>query len=174
MKIRFITFLIMSALFLSSCDSYLEEDPKGLISDTYAKTEEGIESLILSLYQRNRTLPDRLMLFADTGTDVTTYGMKGVGWAYESSTYNDAILISNTVNSEYWTYLYQLLNIANTGVLYVNEASISSEKKRDFLTSEVHALRAFYLYLIVETWGRHLIMPKHPHNRQSPTDINLE
>ncbi len=153
MKIRFIIYLIMSTFFLSSCDSYLEEDPKGLISDTYAKTEEGIESLILSLYQRNRTLPDRLMLFADTGTDVTTYGMKGVGWAYESSSYNDALLISNTVNSEFWTYLYQLLNIANTGVLYVNEASISSDKKRDFLTSEVHALRAFYLYLIIETWG---------------------
>jgi len=153
MKNRFIAYFLISIFFLSACDSYLEEDPKGLISDTYAKTEAGIESLILSLYQRSRTLPDRMMLFADTGTDVTTYGLKGLGWAYESSMYDDAILISNTVNSEYWKFLYQLLNISNTGVQYVQEASISSEKKKNFLDSEVHALRAFFLYLIVETWG---------------------
>lgn len=153
MKNKYIAYFIMIVLIFSSCDSYLEEDPKGLISDTYAKTEAGIESLVLSLYQRSRTLPDRMMLFADTGTDVTTYGIKGVGWAYESSFYDDAVLISNTVNSEYWKYLYELLNISNTAVAYVQEASISSEKKKNYLQSEAHALRAFFLYLIVETWG---------------------
>ena len=76
MKNNIIVYLITSILLLSSCDGYLEENPKGLISDAYAKTEEGVESLILSLYQQNRYLPQRLMLFADTGTDVTTYGMK--------------------------------------------------------------------------------------------------
>lgn len=153
MKNNIIAYLITSILLLSSCNSYLEEDPKGLISDAYAKTEEGVESLILSLYQQNRYLPQRLMLFADTGTDVTTYGMKGTGWAYESSNYDDAKLISNSVNSEYWKYLYQILNIANTGIQYLGETPISSEKKKELLTSEVYALRAFYLHLIVETYG---------------------
>ena len=153
MKNNIIVYLITSILLLSSCDGYLEENPKGLISDAYAKTEEGVESLILSLYQQNRYLPQRLMLFADTGTDVTTYGMKGTGWAYESSYYDDAKLISNSVNSEYWKYLYQILNIANTGIQYLEETPISSEKKKEQLTSEVYALRAFYLYLIVETYG---------------------
>ena len=153
MKNNIIVYLITSILLLSSCDGYLEENPKGLISDAYAKTEEGVESLILSFYQQNRYLPQRLMLFADTGTDVTTYGMKGTGWAYESSYYDDAKLISNSVNSEYWKYLYQILNIANTGIQYLEETPISSEKKKEQLTSEVYALRAFYLYLIVETYG---------------------
>ena len=153
MKNNIIVYLITSILLLSSCDGYLEENPKGLISDAYAKTEEGVESLILSFYQQNRYLPQRLMLFADTGTDVTTYGMKGTGWAYESSYYDDAKLISNSVNSEYWKYLYQILNIANTGIQYLEETPISSEKKKEQLTSEVYALRAFYLFLIVETYG---------------------
>ena len=45
-----ITIFLLLALSVSSfsCD-FLEEEPKGLISDTYAKTEEGIESLILSI-----------------------------------------------------------------------------------------------------------------------------
>ena len=153
MKNNIIVYLITSILLLSSCDGYLEENPKGLISDAYAKTEEGVESLILSFYQQNRYLPQRLMLFADTGTDVTTYGMKGTGWAYESSYYDDAKLISNSVNSEYWKYLYQILNIANTRIQYLEETPISSEKKKEQLTSEVYALRAFYLFLIVETYG---------------------
>ena len=126
MKNNIIVYLITSILLLSSCDGYLEENPKGLISDAYAKTEEGVESLILSFYQQNRYLPQRLMLFADTGTDVTTYGMKGTGWAYESSYYDDAKLISNSVNSEYWKYLYQILNIANTGIQYLEETPIST------------------------------------------------
>ena len=54
MKNNIIVYLITSILLLSSCDGYLEENPKGLISDAYAKTEEGVESLILSFYQQNR------------------------------------------------------------------------------------------------------------------------
>ena len=65
-----ITIFLLLALSVSSfsCD-FLEEEPKGLISDTYAKTEEGIESLILSIYQRNRYLTERLYKVGDCGTD---------------------------------------------------------------------------------------------------------
>lgn len=146
--------LIASFIGFPSCDSYLEENPKGLISDTYAKTEEGVESLILSLYQRNRYLVERLVKFADCGTDLTTYATNGIGWPYEEAMqYNDPLLISNRWNSQYWKYLYKALNVANTGVQYVQEATIASQNKRAKLTAEVHALRAFYLFMIVETWG---------------------
>lgn len=146
--------LIISFTGLTSCDSFLEENPKGLINDTYAKTEEGAESLVLSLYQRNRYLIERMVKFADCGTDLTTYATNGVGWPYEEAMlYNDPLLISNRWNSQYWKFLYSALNVANTGVKYVQEASISNETKRAYLTSEVHAIRAFYLFMIVETWG---------------------
>ncbi len=154
MKKIIIALWIISFIGLTACDSFLEEDPKGLISDNYAKTEEGIESLVQSLYQRNRYLVERLVKFADCGTDLATYATNGVGWPYEEAMlYNDPLLVSNRWNSQYWKYLYRALNVANTGVSYIQEASISSEKKRNSLISEVHALRAFYLYLIVETWG---------------------
>ncbi|MDR1098251.1 MAG: RagB/SusD family nutrient uptake outer membrane protein [Tannerella sp.] len=151
-----IIVILLIAFFAGfiSCDDFLKEDPKGLISDSYAKTEDGVESLILSLYQRNRYLVERLVKFADCGTDLTTYATNGVGWPYEEAMiYNDPLLISNRWNSQYWKYLYNALNIANTGVLYVREASVSDEKKREKLISEVHAMRAFYLFMIVETWG---------------------
>jgi hypothetical protein len=154
MKNIILILLIVFFVGFTSCDDFLKEDPKGLISDSYAKTEAGVESLVLSLYQRNRYLVERLVKFADCGTDLTTYATNGVGWPYEEAMiYNDPLLISNRWNSQYWKYLYNALNIANTGVLYVQEAQISSEKKKEMLISEVHALRAFYLFMIVETWG---------------------
>ena len=53
----FLLFALSASSF--SCD-FLEEEPKGLISDTYAKTEEGVESLILIIYHRNSYLKERL------------------------------------------------------------------------------------------------------------------
>ena len=151
-----IIILILISIFMGfvSCDGFLEEDPKGLINDTYAKTEEGAESLVLSLYQRNRYLVERLIKFAECGNDLSTYATNGTGWPYEEAMiYNDPLLISNRWNSQYWKYLYSALNVANTGVKYVEEADISSSQKKEQLTSEVHAMRAFYLFMIVETWG---------------------
>lgn len=154
MKKNIIAILIAITVGFTSCDAFLEESPKGLISDSYAKTEEGAEALVLSLYQRNRYLVERLVKFADCGTDLTTYATNGVGWPYEEAMlYNDPLLISNRFNSQYWKYLYRALNVANTSVQYVQEASISSEEKRMQLASEAHAMRAFYLFMIVETWG---------------------
>lgn len=154
MKNIIITLLIVLLTGFVSCDSFLEEHPKGLIGDGYAKTESGAEALVESLYQRNRYLVERLVKFADCGTDLTTYATNGVGYPYEEAMlYNDPLLISNRYNSQYWKYLYNALNIANTGVQYVSETSFTNEKKKAQLTSEVHALRAFYLFMIVETWG---------------------
>lgn len=149
MKNIAIFLLIVLSASSFSCD-FLEEEPKGLISDTYAKTEEGVESLILSIYQRNRYLTERLYKFADCGTDLTTYATNGVGWPYEEAMiYNDPLMISNRWNSQYWKYLYKGLNVANLGVQYIQETPIAHEEKKNQLISEVHALRAFYLFMIV-------------------------
>lgn len=146
--------LIVFMTIFCSCDNFLSEDPKGLIGDSYAKTEQGVESLVLSLYACNRDLVNILALFADNGTDVSTYAINGSGLYYgEAMSYNNSLLVSNANNSSYWKYLYNCLNVANTGVKYVQEASIATPGKKERLVSEVHALRAFYLFMIVETWG---------------------
>jgi len=153
MKKIIIALLIVSFTGLVSCDSFLEEHPKGMISDSYARTEEGVESVILSLYQRNRLLIDN-MIKMDGGNDLLTYATNGVGYPYEeTTTYNDAFLISNVFNKNYWIYLYNALNIANMGIDYLQDTPISNANKKEKLNSEVHALRAFYLFTIVETWG---------------------
>ena len=145
--------LVMLAINFSSCE-FLEEEPKGLISDTYAKTEEGVESLILSVYQHNRYLTEGLFKFADDGTDLTTIATNGVGFRYEDvMKYDDPLMISNTWNSHYWKYLYKGLNVANLGVQYIQETFIQNNDKKNQLISEIHALRAFYLFMIVETYG---------------------
>ncbi|MCI2107340.1 MAG: RagB/SusD family nutrient uptake outer membrane protein [Bacteroidales bacterium] len=150
---KIIALLATCSCLITSCD-FLDEEPIGLISQEYAKKEEGLESLILSVYQNNRYLVDRLVRFADAGTDLTTWATNGNGDRYQDNViYNDPLVISNTYNSSYWKYLYKGLNIANLGIAYLEQTSFSSETKKNQISSEVHALRAFYLFMIVETWG---------------------
>lgn len=127
---KIIALLATCSCLITSCD-FLDEEPKGLISQEYAKKEEGLESLILSVYQNNRYLVDRLVRFADAGTDLTTWATNGNGDRYQDNViYNDPLVISNTYNSSYWKYLYKGLNIANLGIAYLEQTSFSSETKK--------------------------------------------
>ncbi len=137
---------------LTSCDEFLKEDPKGLVVDSYTLTELGIEQLILSLYNNNRNIMDPMLYFADAGTDVFTWSANG-GAIQDNAEYVDGRMINSTANRNYWRYLYEGLNIANNAIHTLPDATVSSEDKRGLLWSEAHALRAWNMFLIVETWG---------------------
>ena len=51
MKLNTLLWYVVISTMLVGCENFLEEDPKGLISDNYALTEKGAESELLSLYQ---------------------------------------------------------------------------------------------------------------------------
>lgn len=153
-NIRILLGHIMVAFMLVSCDSFLEEDPKGLISDNYALTEKGAESEVLSLYQINTDLLDYLYMVGELGNDLMAYGgntrdnWKGM-INYDESYMKD----TSEFNESLWKWLYVALSTVNTSISSVEHASFSSEEKRNKLLSEAHALRAFYLHQIVEIFG---------------------
>ena len=65
---------ISAALMTASCESFLEEEPKGSVNDTYALTEEGAEAEVLSLYQINTNLLEELFMVGELGNDLFAYG----------------------------------------------------------------------------------------------------
>ena len=155
---------------LSSCDKFLEEAPKGNITETYLQTEDGVKSLILSLYQSNRNLINDMMYFVDGGTDLVTYATNGSGSIFENgSQYNDVSTISYSYNSHFWKYAYNSLNLANMAIEDVVTAKISKEETRSQLNAESHGLRAYYLYLLVETYG-----PGAHYSVKSTTSVSTE
>lgn len=137
----------------SSCDSFLEEDPKGSINDTYARTEKGAEAEVLSLYQINTELLEQWFMVGELGNDLLAYGGNVRDYWKGLIIYNDTYMADNENNEGLWKWLYVALSAINTAIHSLENASFSNEDKRNELLSEAHGLRAFYLHQIVETYG---------------------
>lgn len=151
MKKKYLSLLLSLTVCFASCDSFLEEDPKGDITTNYSETTEGAEKMVLSLYNTHRDLMERLYVFGTMGTDEQLAAVNGTGWGYFGE-YYDTQMINNGVNKDYWKQLYNSLNVSNLAIEILDIADLSDEK-RTTLQAETHALRAFYLWIIVETYG---------------------
>lgn len=146
-------FALILALGTVSCAEFLDEDNiTGLTADGYYVTEEGIEALVNSCYTPMRFWygkEDGIAL-TETGTDIFTRGngMENPPVAL----YNSDLSGANDPLNFYWTRLYSALNSTNAAIARIPESPISTSLKQTRL-GEVHFLRAFYLWHIVETWG---------------------
>lgn len=155
MKLNYKLYTVCLSLLIviSGCESFLEETPKGSINDTYAQTEEGAEAELLSLYQVNSDLLEQWFMVGEMGNDLMAYGGNVRDYWKGLINYNDTYMMDNTDNEGLWKWLYVALSTVNTSINSIHTANFSSESKRNELLAEAHALRAFYLYQIVETYG---------------------
>ena len=153
MKLKYWTFIIaLYAGSLCSCSDFLSEDPKGNITTNYSETEEGCERLVLSLYNTHRDFLERLYLFGSMGADEQLVAVNGNDWRYFGE-YFDTQMINNGWNRDFWKQLYNSLNVANLATEIIETAEIKDESRRAELRAEAHALRAFYFWIITETYG---------------------
>ena len=155
MKRTFIHYLV-SIVFLfgtTACSDFLEEDPKGTITESYALTEEGAEKEVLSLYQINTDLLEHLYMVGEMGSDVIAWGGNTRNYWKATVIYEDAYMVDNADNANLWKWLYVGLTTANTAINTVTNAAIQTDGKRERLLAEVHAMRAFYLHELVAQFG---------------------
>ncbi|MDR2811253.1 MAG: RagB/SusD family nutrient uptake outer membrane protein [Tannerellaceae bacterium] len=151
MKTKYWAIILPLVGILYSCSDFLEEDPKGNITTNYSMTAEGCERLIESLYNTHRDFLERLYLFSSMGADEQLVAVNGNDWRYFGE-YYDTQMINNGWNRDFWRQLYNSLNVANLSIETIELANLSDEKQIE-LRAEAHALRAFYLWIIVETYG---------------------
>lgn len=150
MKVKYI-YLLFMAIWCISCNSFLEENPKGNITTNYSETAEGCERLVLSLYNTHRDFLERLYMFGALGADEQLCAVNANDWRYFAN-YMDAQMMTNGWNKDFWKQMYNSLNVSNLAVETVEKADLK-EEERIQLRAEAHALRAFYLWIIVETYG---------------------
>lgn len=150
-------FCGLSSLCLmnGACDSFLEEDPKGLISSKYAETAEGAEKELLSLYQVNNDLLEPMYMVGELGSDCIGYGGNvGTRLYWKAAVrYEDQYLVNTEESGELWKYLYVALSTVNTAIHSINTATFEDAARRDALLAEAYALRAYYLLYLTETFG---------------------
>lgn len=148
---RFILLLLSIAL-LAACNKQLEEyNPSGLLADEVFSTPEGFETLVSAAYTYNRWWygKEEGYSISEMGTDLWT---SGTGDKFIDLTQYYNLQASNSAVSGLWKQLYAAVNLCNAGIIRIDKAGLTDDKKT-LRNAELHFLRAFYYWHIVEMWG---------------------
>lgn len=149
---KYVIILAIAAAGLTSCKKQLEEyNPGGTTTDAVYSTPEGFETLVNAAYTYNRWWYGKEEGFsmAEMGTDIWT---SGTGDKYPDITNYNNLQASNSVMSALWKQLYAAINLCNTGIGRIDNSGLADDEKK-VRNAELHFLRAFYYWHIVETWG---------------------
>jgi len=149
---KYFIILSIAAVSMAACNKQLEEyNPGGTTTDAVYSTPEGFETLVNAAYTYNRWWygKEEGYSIAEMGTDIWT---SGTGDKYPDITNYNNLQASNTVMSGLWKQLYAAVNLCNTGITRIDKAGLTTDKRK-MRNAELHFLRAFYYWHIVETWG---------------------
>ena len=155
MKTKF--YYYISILFLClchvSCEDFLEETNKsGLTTDPFMKTKVGIESALNSCYSGARTFYGQEDGFGmtESGTDLFLRG--GDNKANQLADYTIDLNGSQSTIGNVWKNLYLSLSACNQTISLLPSEVLTEVENKSF-EGQAKFWRAFYLWLITETWG---------------------
>ena len=177
MKTRFLyNLVIFSALLLSniSCSKYLVEDNRASATeDVIYTTKTGLDGLVAASYSYLRGWYGKQggVYLSEGGSDLWLTGYDNQEKVLVNYSNISSQVVTGSQNpafDEYWELLYTAVNTCNTGLKYVGSApaSILSESDKNAYLGELKALRAFYYWHLVETWGPVQI------NTEPPTTVS--
>ena len=146
-KLKFLIYLI-TAVTISSCKDFLDEENKSNInSEEYYKTAEGYPGIVNASYASLRSVYSEPWLFC-AGTDLFVEGRnaqpEGIS-EYRVLTPEEAS-VTNFYRNTYAAI--QKCNIA----LYFNDKT-AANANLPVRKGEVQFLRAYYYFLLVQTFG---------------------
>ncbi|MCM4173965.1 RagB/SusD family nutrient uptake outer membrane protein [Arenibacter sp. TNZ] len=144
-----ISILITFALFLTSCESYLEENPAGNISiaNFYSSEDDAIAGLY-GVYNSVYSLYGNMAInYGEVNADNATVSPNVSDlFEWDEFTYN------NGLTEGFWSSAYDGINLANEVALFTSEIDFDSDKKAD-IVSEAKALRALFYWHLVRAMG---------------------
>ncbi|UIR56203.1 RagB/SusD family nutrient uptake outer membrane protein [Sphingobacterium sp. SRCM116780] len=164
-KNRLFLLLLAGLALTTSCNKFLEEEPKSTVAlSAFYKTEAQAEATVNSLYRRGApqrysnagsayTGPTASFNTMLTGYFTNSYeGQERVClFSRELTRQNNTNLISGNMNT-IWDESFQAINIANAGLKYIPEISMS-DADRNILLAEAKFFRAYNYFYLVKTFG---------------------
>lgn len=164
-KLKYIFSIVVLLLTVNiGCKDYLLEDNKtGASEEVIYSTKSGLDGLLAASYSYLRGWYGKEAAFglSEGGTDIWLTGYDNrqkVLIDYSGITPEVATSSRETMNAcfdEFWELFYTAVNTCNTGIKNVESAPavILSAADRNAYIGELKALRAFYYWHLVETWG---------------------
>ena len=142
----------MIALFMSSCEDILEEQPRAVYTPEFFQTERGIQGGITSMYAHLRYIYGQAYYYntTETGTDEVTYAQSGDQNFLVMDLSGQGEINSTTSRADVlWGAAFSNINTAN-GVIE-NAAAVGTIS--DALIAEARFFRAFDYFQLVRTFG---------------------
>jgi starch-binding outer membrane protein, SusD/RagB family len=156
-------FAVLMMTNIACTDYLLEENKTGATEDVIYSTKSGLDGLLAASYSYLRGWYGKEAAFglSEGGTDLWLTGYDNrqkVLIDYSGITPQVATSTRETMNAcfdEYWEMFYTAVNTVNTGLKNIPLVSdnILSVNDKDVYLGELKALRAFYYWHLVETWG---------------------
>jgi starch-binding outer membrane protein, SusD/RagB family len=136
---------------MMGCKKYTDEyNPSSRTTDTYYNTPAGFEDLVKSNYPNLRNISSWTTLY-HLGTDAfstpTITDQSGL------NLYNSNFNAFNTDVDVYFRQLYAAINIANNTLYWATQVQGGTASVINVRIAEAKALRAYYYYLLAETFG---------------------
>ncbi len=151
-----ILILLMAVVFATSCDNFLEENPKGsILLDDFFDDEDDVETAMYSVYAplRSASLFGRYMPVFDVGTDlVGSKSNADYPKPFLYHTINSQSSWIDNVNGTTWLGLWQGVLKSNFILENIEDAPLS-ESYYAAAVGEARCMRALYYYYLVRMWG---------------------
>jgi hypothetical protein len=149
MKNLNIISLLLFIVTFGSCTTFIEEEPKGRIDEAFLNTEDGLRNLVNSQYSQSRLIVERLRYLGPFPSDIFTHSLNGSD-VIEITRSRTNTMPDLSAFSDSWRDLYEGINNMNYGLQALNDQSFSGS---GVLVGELSFLRAWYYWLVVESWG---------------------
>src|SRR5690606_41653820 len=76
-KLNIPFYILLFTFAAMSCTSFIEEDPKGRIDESFLNTEDGLRYLVNSQYSQSRLIVERLRYLGPFPSDIFTHSLNG-------------------------------------------------------------------------------------------------
>lgn len=146
-----LSFVAALLLGVTGCKKELNEfNPAGRTAETYFNTPQGFEQLVESNYPNLRSIINYQSLYW-LGTDIySSYGINDVNYL---NLYTKSFNSSDGNVSGLYGQLYYAINIANNTLYWATKVQGENATTLSYRIGETKTLRAFYYFLLAETFG---------------------
>lgn len=150
-----IKYILLSALlvsFLTACDDFLNENPKGAVFEEQLELPENIEKLVISTYSalgnEHFQQPLNPWPYGNLRSGDAYKGGAGTGDMGDFHLFETFVYMRDNVGmlDRRWYHGYKAISRANTALAKLNEISKEELPTRDLRIAEVRLLRAHFYF----------------------------
>ncbi|WP_134088072.1 RagB/SusD family nutrient uptake outer membrane protein [Olivibacter sp. XZL3] len=144
--------LLTSALLPTSCSKFLEEEVVATLTNQHYQTVEGLESLVVGMYDGLRFHFNYEWAYTTTNYGVDEFTNGGGLDKVHFNTYSSVLDPTVGEFANIWDNMYANINTANTGIKNIPDVYSDGEQKNTRL-GECYFMRAFDYFKLVKQFG---------------------